>query len=666
MIHSITKLILILVLISFTSSPTVQAQTTAPDLETLEERAFKQAAAFVNPSIVKIETVGGLDRVGKLLTGTGPTSGVVVSKDGLIISSAFNFIGKPSSILVTLPDGRRFPAKVVASDHLKMLTLLKIDAENLVVPLAIPESELQVGMWSIALGRTFDLEQPSISVGIVSALERIWGKAIQTDAKISPINYGGPLVDINGRVMGILVPLSPGATGETAGVKWYDSGIGFAIPIHDVLKIIPRLNTGKDLHPGLLGITFSGKGDLSTNLKLDRVRYGSPAQQAGIRTGDTLKKLNGQSVEMQSQVKHILMKRYAGDSISLTVSREGSKKLLPFKITLVDKLVPFESGFLGILPQREVRDQSEPGVRIRHVFSKSAAAKAGLKRNDRILKFNQKEVTNSEALASMVNHLRPGDSADLLLSREGKSLNANVTLQSIPNDVEPTLPLPIISANSTTPQNQDQEVKVGFFKDKVPGYDQNYWSYVPENYNANYQYGLLVWIHPHGNSMESSIFKAWKSICDQRGIIMVGPLAQEVIRWNKDESEFVKDVVESFKTRYSIDTKRIFLVSHADGSDFAFQLAFKHRALFRGIAVSESSLKSQPPETDPDYPLSLYFILNSKNPFNRILQPRIESIRKMNYPTVFQLIKNQNPAGLYLDKPHLEEIGRWADSLDRI
>ena len=69
----------------------LQAQAPVPNLEILEERAFKQAAAFINPSIVRIETVGGQDRVGKLITGTGPTSGVIVSRDGLIISSAFNF-----------------------------------------------------------------------------------------------------------------------------------------------------------------------------------------------------------------------------------------------------------------------------------------------------------------------------------------------------------------------------------------------------------------------------------------------------------------------------------------------------------------------------------------------------------------------------------------------
>ena len=102
-------------------------------LEALEESAFKQAAALVDPSLVRIETVGGLEQVGEVTLGTGPTSGLVVSEDGFVISSSFNFVSKPASILVTHADGRRFPAKLIASDKLKLLTLLKIEATGLTV-----------------------------------------------------------------------------------------------------------------------------------------------------------------------------------------------------------------------------------------------------------------------------------------------------------------------------------------------------------------------------------------------------------------------------------------------------------------------------------------------------------------------------------------------------
>ena len=201
-------------------------------MQQLEQRAIQAAAARVAPSVVKIETVGGLERVGNMLVNTGPTTGVIVSADGFIISSAFNFISRPSSILIGLPDGTRTPARLVATDRQRMLVLLKIDVEErLPVPEAVPESEIQVGQWAIALGRTFDAAQPNLSVGIVSGLNRIWGTAIQTDAKISPNNYGGALVDIRGRVLGILAPLSPESHEDVAGVEWYDSGIGFAVPL---------------------------------------------------------------------------------------------------------------------------------------------------------------------------------------------------------------------------------------------------------------------------------------------------------------------------------------------------------------------------------------------------------------------------------------------------
>ncbi len=145
-------------------------------LERLEEQAFQQAAALADPSIVRIETVGGLDLVGQVLTGTGPTTGVVVSEDGYIITSSFNFVSNPSSVLVQLQDERRFPAEIVSQDRARMLTLLKIEAQGLIPLEAVPKEEIFVGQWSIALGRTYENSFPNISVGIISAVGRIWGR----------------------------------------------------------------------------------------------------------------------------------------------------------------------------------------------------------------------------------------------------------------------------------------------------------------------------------------------------------------------------------------------------------------------------------------------------------------------------------------------------------
>src|SRR5208283_4986837 len=154
--------------------------------------------------------------------------------------------------LVRLPDGSRKPAKLVARDHNCQLVLLKIELDHpLPVPEVAPQSEMRVGQWCVAVGRTFEESRPNMAVGILSAVGRVWGKALQTDAAISPNNYGGPLVDIRGRALGVTVPLSPQAANELAGIEWYDSGIGFAIPLEHVRNILPKLKKGKDLYPGL-------------------------------------------------------------------------------------------------------------------------------------------------------------------------------------------------------------------------------------------------------------------------------------------------------------------------------------------------------------------------------------------------------------------------------
>ncbi|HEX6983831.1 MAG TPA: trypsin-like peptidase domain-containing protein, partial [Planctomycetaceae bacterium] len=119
-------------------------------LDKLEEQAFKAAAAKVAPSVVQIQTFGGLDRVGETLTGTGPTTGVVVSEDGLVVSSAFAFAAKPAAVVVKLHDGRQVDAKVVATDYSRMLTLLKVEAAGLPVPEAAPVAEAKVGQWTLA------------------------------------------------------------------------------------------------------------------------------------------------------------------------------------------------------------------------------------------------------------------------------------------------------------------------------------------------------------------------------------------------------------------------------------------------------------------------------------------------------------------------------------
>ena len=316
-----TRVLLIWCLCFGISSPrTAVAQE---DLEGLEEAAIRQAVATIAPSVVKIETLGGLERVGQVLVGTGPTTGLIVSADGYIISSAFNFIQQPTSILVSLPGGQRAAAKIVARDHSKMLVLLKVaTTETLPVPAAVPRSEMAVGQWAIAIGRTYDQPLPNLSVGVLSALNRVWSRAIQTDAKISPANYGGPLIDIHGRVLGVLVPLSPQGQGsEVAGAEWYDSGIGFAVPLAEINTRLEALKAGKDQYAGLLGISLKPGDIYVLPAEIAASQPGSPAYKAGLKAADIIVEVDGEKIVRQAQLKHALGGRYAGDKVQVIVTR---------------------------------------------------------------------------------------------------------------------------------------------------------------------------------------------------------------------------------------------------------------------------------------------------------------------------------------------------------
>jgi len=362
------------------------------DINDLQEKAIKAAVKKVAPSVVQINTIGGSDRVVSGPRGTqirkaiGPTTGVIVEADGFIISSAFNFINKPKTILIGVPGRKKaLPAKIVATDYSRMLTLLKVEAKDLPVPEAAPKKEIQVGQWSVALGRTLDpniANLPSMSVGIISAVDRIWGKALQIDPKVSPVNYGGPSVDIHGRVQGILVPASPQGDDSTAGIEWYDSGIGFAIPLQDIMGVLPRLKKGENLKRGLLGVGLPNPYDYGAKPVIGMVSPQSAAAKAGILTGDEITEIEGKPVERVAQILHLIGGKYEGDTVSLKVKRAG-KEITLKDLRLVSTTVAFTHAFLGILP---MRDDPELGVEIRYVFPKSPAEKAGLKVGDRIMK----------------------------------------------------------------------------------------------------------------------------------------------------------------------------------------------------------------------------------------------------------------------------------------
>jgi serine protease Do len=371
----------------------------AQDVNDATEKAMKEAALKVAPSIARIETSGGSEAIwgaGRkgpevmFRRGIGSSTGLVVDPNGYIITSTFNFVGKPTDIFVTVPGKPRTVAKVVGSDPTRMLTMLKIDQTGLPVPVPFPKKDVEVGMWSVALGRTLNPDlslPPSINGGIISAINRVWGKVVQSDAKISPVNYGGPLMAIDGRVIGVIVPISPSGEGETAGFEWYDVGIGFAVPFEDVLRVVPKFKEGTPekpvtLNAGLLGVTFREPDQYSAGCTIDTVAPGTPAEKVGLKPGDNFVEVDGKPVLNQAQFLHSVRPKYEGDLVSVKVKR--GDKVEEFKdVKLAAARTSLDPGFLGVLL---MRDDPEPGAEIRYVYPKSPAEKAGLKAGDRIMK----------------------------------------------------------------------------------------------------------------------------------------------------------------------------------------------------------------------------------------------------------------------------------------
>lgn len=624
-----------------------------------EQQAIQQAVAAVNSSIVRIETVGGVDLVGDVLTGTGPTTGVIVSADGYIITSSFNFFSDPASVLVTLVNNesnKKFAAKIIASDNSKMLTLLKIEASGLKPITAAGKSEIKVGQRAIALGRTFDVSFPNISTGIISALNRVNGKAIQTDAKTSPVNYGGPLIDLYGRCLGIIVPLSPQQEGEASGVEWYDSGIGFAIPLEDIERVLNRMTSGETLHRGLLGVGFETQSPLAGEAKVLRVRLNSPADEAGLKINDVIVKIDEQTINRLVDLRQILGNRYAGETVKLVVKR--ANETFESEVKLTDELLAYEFNSLGILPQRPAIDESVQGVGIRYVFENSGAEKAGLKPGNQIKTISGQKVSTPKEIATVLSAMKNGQSIELTITRGDEELTLPVSLSAMPNGDGSTNVPPITIPSIEAPE----DLKTGRFNQKLTGSDRNFWVFVPESYNASYEHGMLVWVHPSGDTMEADVLRFWKDFCVARGIILVGPRAEDLSGWSATDEKHVKDVTDWVTENYSISTSRIAIMGSEDSGVFATRLAFKNRELFRGLIAMESPLRIPPPDSDPDSRLLIAFIAAPETRGRERIEKSVELLRKQKFPTA--LLDSEEAGKFSFDL--VNSLIQWLDSLDRL
>jgi len=670
------------------------------DLNDLLEKMTKEAAKKAGASVVQIETRGGSDIVvagpkgQSFRKALGPTTGIIVSADGYVISSAFNFINNPTTILVRFPGGGGdgLVATRIATDKSRMITLLKVDGKNLPVQPFVPKKDIKEGQWAIALGRALDLKMekaPAVSVGVISALGRVWGKAIQTDAKISPINYGGPIVDIQGRIQGVLIPASPKGDDEISGFEWYDSGIGFAIPMEDIMNILPRLKLGKDLQKGILGVAMKSQDMYSALPEIGTVAKASPAEKAGLKPGDILAEVEGKAVVSMAQVQHVLGTKYEGDKIALKYKRAGNTIEIK-ALELVGKTVTVAQGYLGILP---MRDDPKLGVDIRGIYSKSPAELAGLRPGDRIVKYGDATKLNEfkgekqgrGELLDWLNTLYPGADVKLEVKRKaGKVETVSVTLGDMPGSlpgapigIPDKLPEPatfkkalaqleLNNPNIKNPKIVEQKPpmpETGLLERNTPDGEHKYFLYVHEDYDPNVAHAMVVWLHPPDKNKKDDMeafSDLWEDYCKDNHIILVMPIETQA-SWLPTSSEFVVAAARETMKVYTVDRQRVVAHGMGVGGQMALYLGFNHRDVFRGVC-SIGATATNIKDNIANQRLNFYLAAGELDPIHKAIAESRTKLANRRYPAYYREIPERGRE--YLERKHLPEVVRWIDSLD--
>jgi serine protease Do len=281
--------------------------------------------------------------------GQASGSGVIISKDGYIVTNN-HVVQDASQVEVVMTDKRSFTAKVIGTDPLTDLAVIKIEATNLPAITLGDSDALKLGEWVLAVGYPLDLES-TVTAGIVSAKGRRIGildqnidqtverpdspveSFIQTDAAINPGNSGGALVNLRGELIGINSAIAS-ATG-------YYSGYGFAVPVSLVKKVTADLLKFGNVQRGYLGIVpieLDSKKAKEFNVKVGRGIYvkelpsGSAAESAGIKTGDVIVKMEGQPLDSDAQMREIIGRRRPGDVVNITINRNGSEQDLKVEL----------------------------------------------------------------------------------------------------------------------------------------------------------------------------------------------------------------------------------------------------------------------------------------------------------------------------------------------
>ena len=354
-------------------------------------------------------------------------SGVIVDKiNGYIITNN-HVVKNAETIKIVLYDDREFNAEVVGTHENTDLAVLKIDAENLFETKMGDSDILEVGEWVIAIGSPFGINlNHTVTAGIVSATGRSdvmspqnFENFIQHDAAINPGNSGGALFNLDGELIGINNAIA------TDGWSRTNAGVGFAIPINQVIRIMEDLITSGDVTGGWLGISFQ---EISENLALalnledtkgvmiTQVIIDSPASIANLKSKDVIIEIDGQKINGTSDLRNVIFYKYPGTMINLTIVRDG--EIIKQNVTLTSR--PSDEELYGnYLNENEDYDKlglkvelSDQGkIKVKEVKENSSAEDENIEPNDIITHIDDKIIENIEDYYESINNLESGDIA---------------------------------------------------------------------------------------------------------------------------------------------------------------------------------------------------------------------------------------------------------------
>jgi serine protease Do len=288
----------------------------------------------------------------------GPTaerslgSGVIVDKKGYILTN--NHVVAQATKIQVLLNGEQTPytAKVIGTDEETDLAILKIDVGHELPTAKLGNSDgVQVGDWALAIGNPFGFLQGSVTAGIISAKDRSnvgqqFQRFLQTDAAINPGNSGGPLVNMAGQVIGINTAIITGGRGN--------EGVGFALPSNAAINVYNQIITNGKVTRGSIGVSFTeAQGSNPIVLKelgapygivLQRVEPGSPAEKAGLQSGDVITSINGKPVRTGNDLVNPIASTPIGNSVRVTYVRDKNPHEVSLAVADRTKIFPERAG----------------------------------------------------------------------------------------------------------------------------------------------------------------------------------------------------------------------------------------------------------------------------------------------------------------------------------